>query len=551
MPSALEFIEVRGAAEHNLKRVDAKIPKQRLVVFTGPSGSGKSSLAFDTLYAEGQRRYVESLSAYARQFLGQMEKPDVDQIRRPVSDHLDRAEGRQQQPALHRRHDHGDPGLPARAVGARRAPAAATTAASGVSQQLVGSRDQSSELIASPQAEAKFLLLGAAWCDERKGEHRERAGPRCVRSRASPGCGSTAAVVPLERRASGVSTRSASARYDIEVGRGPADRRRSATTDSSTRLARLGGDGARATARGCRARRPRPRGRARPDPTPSSSGTATTAGSRLPRARPRSSSPSTRRSGHVPRVQRGWARSLEMDPEAGGPQPRPSPSTRVPIKPLGAVGEASTWDSSDVVRADRTRSRRHSRSTSTSRGGQALEAAHRKTCCSTAPRAGASRTQVKVQLKGSMGCERAFKMKYEGAIKLDDAAHARDPVRGHAPAGTMRYLSELARARSATAERLRPESLGGEARRQRTLTASHRRLSTIEACSRLASRSSRLRRERSARSRWSCSRRSARRLALPGSTSGLGYLTLDRPAPSLSGGESPAHPARERRSAAS
>jgi excinuclease ABC subunit A len=81
MPSAVEFIEVRGAAEHNLKRIDARIPKHRLVVFTGPSGSGKSSLAFDTLYAEGQRRYVESLSAYARQFLGQMEKPRVDHIR--------------------------------------------------------------------------------------------------------------------------------------------------------------------------------------------------------------------------------------------------------------------------------------------------------------------------------------------------------------------------------------------------------------------------------------------------------------------------------------
>ncbi len=81
MPPVQEHIEVRGAAEHNLKRIDAKIPKQRLVVFTGPSGSGKSSLAFDTLYAEGQRRYVESLSAYARQFLGQMEKPKVDHIR--------------------------------------------------------------------------------------------------------------------------------------------------------------------------------------------------------------------------------------------------------------------------------------------------------------------------------------------------------------------------------------------------------------------------------------------------------------------------------------
>ncbi len=81
MASGSDVLEVRGAAEHNLKRVDARIPKQSLVVFTGPSGSGKSSLAFDTLYAEGQRRYVESLSAYARQFLGQMEKPRYDHIR--------------------------------------------------------------------------------------------------------------------------------------------------------------------------------------------------------------------------------------------------------------------------------------------------------------------------------------------------------------------------------------------------------------------------------------------------------------------------------------
>ncbi|HXH27223.1 MAG TPA: excinuclease ABC subunit UvrA [Candidatus Acidoferrum sp.] len=75
-----EFINVRGAREHNLKDIDVQIPRDKLVVITGLSGSGKSSLAFDTIYAEGQRRYVESLSSYARQFLGQMEKPDVDQI---------------------------------------------------------------------------------------------------------------------------------------------------------------------------------------------------------------------------------------------------------------------------------------------------------------------------------------------------------------------------------------------------------------------------------------------------------------------------------------
>src|SRR3970040_1580712 len=80
MTSALDHIIVKGARQHNLKNIDLEIPKNKFVVFTGVSGSGKSSLAMDTIYAEGQRRYVESLSAYARQFLGVMDKPDVDKI---------------------------------------------------------------------------------------------------------------------------------------------------------------------------------------------------------------------------------------------------------------------------------------------------------------------------------------------------------------------------------------------------------------------------------------------------------------------------------------
>src|SRR5262245_51391802 len=81
LPREPAFIEILGAREHNLVVDQLQVPKNRLVVFTGPSGSGKSSLAFDTLYAEGQRRYVETLSAYARQFLGQLERPHVEHLR--------------------------------------------------------------------------------------------------------------------------------------------------------------------------------------------------------------------------------------------------------------------------------------------------------------------------------------------------------------------------------------------------------------------------------------------------------------------------------------
>src|ERR1700692_741239 len=76
----MQSIVIRGAREHNLKNIDVVVPRNKFVVITGPSGSGKSSLAFDTIYAEGQRRYVESLSSYARQFLERMEKPDVDSV---------------------------------------------------------------------------------------------------------------------------------------------------------------------------------------------------------------------------------------------------------------------------------------------------------------------------------------------------------------------------------------------------------------------------------------------------------------------------------------
>ena len=87
-----EMIRIKGARENNLKNIDLEVPRNQFVVFTGLSGSGKSSLAFDTIYAEGQRRYMESLSSYARQFLGQMEKPDVDSIERIITCNFHRPE---------------------------------------------------------------------------------------------------------------------------------------------------------------------------------------------------------------------------------------------------------------------------------------------------------------------------------------------------------------------------------------------------------------------------------------------------------------------------
>ena len=115
-----EWITIRGAKQNNLKNVDVSIPSNQLTVITGVSGSGKSSLAFDTLYAEGQRRYVESLSAYARQFLERINKPQVDEITGHQPGYRDPAKERIPEPAINGRDGDRNLRLPATPVFADR-----------------------------------------------------------------------------------------------------------------------------------------------------------------------------------------------------------------------------------------------------------------------------------------------------------------------------------------------------------------------------------------------------------------------------------------------
>ena len=161
-------IHIRGAREHNLKNIDVDLPRDSLVVITGLSGSGKSSLAFDTIYAEGQRRYVESLSAYARQFLELMQKPDVEFDRGAIAGDLDRAEDDLAQPAFDGRHGDRDLRLHAPPVGAGRGALFPATGLPIVSQTVSQMVDR---VMAMKEGTRLYLLAPIA--RRRKGEYRK------------------------------------------------------------------------------------------------------------------------------------------------------------------------------------------------------------------------------------------------------------------------------------------------------------------------------------------------------------------------------------------
>ena len=181
-----QAIEIRGARQHNLKGIDVDIPRDKMTVCSGPSGSGKSSLAIDTLYAEGQRRYVESLSSYARQFLAPLQKPKVERITglSPADQH--RAEDDEQEPAVDRRHRHRDPRLLAHPL--RPAGPAVLPEVQRADRHADRRRDRREG--PAPARGVEGLRDGA----DRAPRRRDLRGAlgRPPRPRASPGCGSTA-----------------------------------------------------------------------------------------------------------------------------------------------------------------------------------------------------------------------------------------------------------------------------------------------------------------------------------------------------------------------
>ena len=328
-----DSLVIRGAREHNLRNVDLELPRDKLIVFTGLSGSGKSSLAFDTIYAEGQRRYVESLSAYARQFLGQMDKPDVDFIEGLSPAISIDQKSAVAQPPLDGRHHHRGLRLPAPAVRPhRRAPL-----------PRVRRRDHPPDPAADrrphPRAARGHPLPGAgAGGAGPQGRPTRRCSPTWPR-RASPGPGSTASCIELGRAT--VDARPLRAAHDRGRRRPPGAARRHRAPPH--RLARDGAAAGRGRGRGRDRRRAtggrsdarRRRRDAHVHPAP-----------RLPQ-RPRQL-----RGAGAPqllvqlalrrlRALRRPRHPLRGRPRAGRPQPRPHRSTRAP-SPRGRRATAST-----------------------------------------------------------------------------------------------------------------------------------------------------------------------------------------------------------------
>jgi excinuclease ABC subunit A len=490
----IDRIIITGARQHNLKNITVEIPKKKLVILTGVSGSGKSSLAFDTLYAEGQRRYIESLSAYARQFLGQMDKPLYDSIRGlapTISIEQKAASGnpRSTVGTITEIHDY------LRVLWARVGRLTCHNCGRAVSQQ--SSQQIVSEIASLPEG-AKFLLL-APLVKDRKGEHREvfeqvrKAG--FARVRVDGVVVSLEDEVRLDKR----KKHTIDAVVDRLVSR-PGLRGR--LNDSVETALRYGAGLVVVAAEG------------QPDQAMSQHRACHHCGISFPEPSPQLFSFNSPQ-GMCPECS-GLGTRMEMDPDLVVPNPDLSVNEGA-VKPLGAVGEGTGWGT-DVVRAVA-----RERGIDLNRPWKALPAPHRRLILY-----GTGEERVRIQVKGSWGTG-AFRMRYEGAInsmmRRMRETHSEDMRQYY-----QRFLSSRP-CSACQGRRVRREALGVKlaGRNIAEVTAD-----SVEAAVAFFDGLALSGAEATIAAELLKEIRSRLRFL---KDVGLGYLTLDRPAPTLSGGE--------------
>ena len=490
----LDRVVITGARQHNLKNVTVEIPKKKLVILTGVSGSGKSSLAFDTLYAEGQRRYIESLNAYARQFLGQMDKPLYDSIRGlapTISIEQKAASGnpRSTVGTITEIHDY------LRVLWARVGQLTCHQCGRAVSQQ---SSQQIVDEIASLPPGTKFLLL-APLVKERKGEHRDvleqvrKAGFSRVRV--------DGVVVSLEDdiRLDKKKKHTLDAVVDRLIAKESMNQRLHDSVETALRY----GQGVVVVA---------PEGQ--PEKVMSQHRACHYCGISFPEPSPQLFSFNSPQ-GMCPECS-GLGTRMEMDPDLVVPNPDLTINEGA-VKPLGAVGEGTGWGT-DLVRAVA-----RERGIDLNKPWRVLPSAHRKVILY-----GTGGERVRVSVKGSWGAG-AFRMRYEGAVnsmmrrmretQSEDMREYYQRFLSNRPCsacGGRRVRSEALGVRIAGKNIAEATALSVEAALEYFAHLGLKGSEATIAAELLKEIQSRLRFLRDV---------------------GLGYLTLDRPAPSLSGGE--------------
>src|SRR5262245_42922452 len=490
----LDRIIIAGARQHNLKNVTVEIPKKKLVILTGVSGSGKSSLAFDTLYAEGQRRYIESLNAYARQFLGQMDKPVYDSIRGlaptiSIEQKAASSNPRSTVGTITEIHDY------LRVLWARVGRLTCHNCGRPASQQ---SSQQIVHEIAELPEGTKFLLL-APLVKERKGEHRDVVEQ--VRKAGFTRLRVDGIVLGLEDeiRLDKKKKHSIDAVVDRLIAKPGMQQRLNDSVETALRY----GSGVLVVA---------PEGK--PDKVMSQHRACHDCGLSFPEPSPQLFSFNSPL-GMCPDCS-GLGTRMEMDPELVVPNPGLSINEGA-VKPLGAVGEGTSWGT-DIVRAVA-----RERGIDLNKPWKLLPPAHRKVILY-----GTGDERVRISLRGSWGSG-AFKMRYEGAIN-SMMRRMRETHSEEMRTYYQKFLSN--RPCSACAgRRIRTEALGVKLAGRNiaeitgfSVAEAHQFFSDLDLKGAEAKIAAELLKEIRSRLRFLLD-------------VGLGYLTPDRPAPSLSGGE--------------